>query len=45
MYFFQLQEAFAAGKLRPGLNLELPASSETVNNVVSISICSVATSV
>nr|XP_022316458.1 probable rRNA-processing protein EBP2 [Crassostrea virginica] len=32
----ELQEAFAAGKLRPGLNLELPASSETVNNIAGL---------
>lgn len=39
-FSLQLQEAFAAGKLRPGLNLELPASSKTVNNTVSVySVC------
>lgn len=32
----ELQEAFAAGKLRPGLNLELPASSKTVNNTAGL---------
>lgn len=32
----ELQEAFAAGKLRPGLNLELPASSKTINNTAGL---------
>ncbi|XP_048762317.1 probable rRNA-processing protein EBP2 [Ostrea edulis] len=32
----ELQEAFAAGKLKPGLNLELPASSKTINNTAGL---------
>ncbi|XP_061175374.1 probable rRNA-processing protein EBP2 [Saccostrea echinata] len=32
----ELQEAFAAGKLKPGLNLELPAESKIVNNIAGL---------
>jgi len=35
---FQLQKAFEAGKLGPGLNIEAPPKLTNINNVVSLSL-------
>lgn len=34
----QLQEAFARGELKPGLNIEFQKGKDKINNIVSIQI-------
>lgn len=39
IHFFQLQEAFARGDLKPGLNIEVDGTKrKAVNNIVSIAL-------